>query len=292
MPPPPSGHPQRPASKPPPSSVIPADATGRPRVFVANLDAQNVQDTDAAAMTQAIATTLEGRGLFSVLTTKDVQQVMEQERSRQLTGACVTDPASCSSNLAALTGARYVLSGTLAKIGTIFEINVQMVDTVKGERLGRATRLASDLVTLRLLLPYVVAEATGTPLPPPQPRWLQYGLMAAGGAAVIGGGTLGMLALGRASTLNDELCPSTPFDVGDNDSNVPDSCAGVNLRPRAFYEEQNASIGTQKTWALAMMVAGVGLAAAGIYLMPPPEGGPRVAFIPGPGGLAIVGEWP
>lgn len=271
------------------STVVPGD---KPVLLVSNLDAQGTTPAEADAMTQAIASTLEQRAVFKVLTVKDIELVLSQERNRQMLLDCEANPQRCGADLGTVTGSRFVLSGTLAQIGTVYELTLQVVDTLKAERLGRGTRLAKDLVTLRLLLPYLVAEATGTPLPPPPARWLQFGLIAAGSASLIGGGTLGMLAIGRQQTLNDELCPSAPFDQNGDDGNVPDSCAGVNLRPRSFYEEQDRAIGAQKTWALALMVAGVGMAAAGLYFMPPEAGGPRVALVPAPNGFALVGEWP
>lgn len=274
------------------SAVVPGSPVDRPVLLVSNLDAQGTSPEEAQGMTQAIGTTLEQRGVFKVLTAKDVELVLQQERTRQLLSSCDSNPEACGADLGKLTGSRYVLSGTLAKIGSVYELSLQVVDTLKAERLGRGTRLAKDLVTLRLLLPYLVAEATGTPLPPPPSRWLQLGLIAAGSASLIGGGTLGMLAIGRQQTLNDELCPGAPFDQNGDDGNVPDSCAGTNLRPRGFYEEQDRAIGAQKTWALALMVAGAGMAAAGLYFMPPEAGGPRVALVPSANGVVLVGEWP
>lgn len=272
--------------------VAPEALPVRPVLLVTDLEAQGVSPEEAQALTQAIAGTLSEREVFKILTVKDVQLVLQQERNRQLLVDCEDNPEKCSADLSAVTGSRYVLSGAVSRLGTVYELSVQVVDTVKAERLGKGTRLAKDLVTLRLLLPYLVAEATGTPLPPPAARWLQFSAIAAGGAAVIAGGTLGMLAIGRQQTLNDELCPGGPFDANDDDSGVPDSCRGVNLRPRTFYLEQNRGLSVQKTWALALMVAGVGLAAAGLYFMPPEERGPRVALVPGPSGVALVGVFP
>lgn len=283
----------KPAETQPQSTVVPTNTAGeRPVLLVSTLEAQGTSAEEAQALTQAVASTLEQRGVFKILTVKDIELVLAQERNRQMLTDCEANPQRCGADLGAVTGSRFVLSGTLARIGSVYELTLQVVDTVKAERLGRATRLAKDLVTLRLLLPYLVAEATGTPLPPPPARWLQFGLIAAGSASLIGGGTLGMLAIGRQQTLNDELCPTAPFDQNEDDGNVPDSCDGVNLRPREFYVEQDRAIGAQKTWALALMVAGAGMAAAGLYFMPPEPGGPRVALVPSVNGFALVGEWP
>ena len=44
--------------------------------------------------------------------------------------------------------------------------------------------------------------------------------------------------------------------------------------------------------SLMMMGAGAALVGVGLWLMPPPEGGPRVALVPAGRGLAVVGVLP
>src|SRR5690606_26317788 len=101
-----------------------------------------------------------------------------------------------------------VMTGSLSRLGSTYELSLQMLDTVKGQPLGRSTRLASRVETLRQLMPWAAAEASGAPLPPPASRVLPYSLMAGGGAALVGGGVSGLIALSRQKVLNDELCPA------------------------------------------------------------------------------------
>lgn len=259
------------------------DEKDKPKLLVNDLAAHGVPPAQAVAMTEAIVATLTGRGLFKVVSSQDVRELLGVERQRQILGACGDDGEQCGVDLGSAAAARFVLSGSLSRLGATFQLSLQMLDTQKSKAVARATRLAADLETLRALLPYAVAEATGSPLPPPASRVVQSSMVATGSALLLGGGVYGMLALSRQAVLNDELCPGGA---------VGDRCSGSALRPREFYLAQDAALGTQKTTALLLMAVGAALAGAGLYLMPPPEGGPRVALVPSGGGLALVGVWP
>jgi hypothetical protein len=266
------------------SEPTPGDA--KPMLLVSDLAAQDVSPGEAAAMTDAVVESLSGRGLFRVLTSRDVETILNAERRRELLGGCAADRSDCAASVGSALGARFVTTGSLSRLGSTFQLSLQTLDTAKGQPVGRGTRLARDLTTLRLLVPYVAAEATGSPLPPPPSRALQYGMVAAGSGALIGGAVLGMLALGAQTTLNNELCPGGPA------ASPAQGCTGTNLRPRAFYLAQDQSLGQQKTAGLLLMIGGAALAGAGVYLMPPAEGGARVAVVPSPSGVALVGAFP
>ena len=253
----------------------------KPRLLVSDLTPQGAEPEQAAALTDAVVQTLTERGLFQVLSRKDLQTVLGTERQRQLLGACDTNPSSCATDLGDVLGARYVLTGALSKLGATYELSLQVIDTVKGQPVGRSTRLAKDPQTLRQLVPWAVAEASGAPLPPPASRVLPYSLLTGGGAAILGGGVYGLIALSRQKVLNDELCPGGAS-----------ACAGQNLRPLSYYQEQDRKLGNDKTLALGVMAAGALLVGAGLYLMPPPEGGPRVALVPAHRGLGFAGVFP
>ena len=70
------------------------------------------------------------------------------------------------------------------------------------------------------------------------------------------------------------------------------ACSGNQLRSLSYYQRQDDLIGRQKTIGLSLMLGGAALAAVGLYLMPPPEGGPRIALVPQDRGLAVVGVFP
>ena len=250
-----------------------------PTLLILNLDAQGVEKEQAAAVTDAVVAALAQRGLFRVVSTKDVQTLISAERQRQLLSGC--DSGDCARDIGNAVNAKFVLNGSLSRVGSAYQLALQTLDTEKNLPLGRSIRIASDLPTLVGLVPYAASEATGTPLPPPKPRWLQYTMIAAGAGLVVGGGGIGMFALSRQQILNDELCPEF-------DGREP-QCAGQTLGTRKSYQDADAGIAAQKTISLLMLGAGAGLVAAGILLLPPPEGGPRVALVPTPSGVALAG---
>lgn len=250
-----------------------AEVMEKPKLLVLNLTAQGVTAEEAAALTDAVAQALSERNLFQIVTTRDVQTLLSQERQRALLGEC--GDMDCATDVGDASNSRFVLSGALSRVGTAYELSLQTIDTVKKAPTGRASRLAGDLVTLRGLVPYIASEATNSPLPPPRPRWLQYSAIASGSALIIGGGVLGMFALSREALLNDELR------------------TGTNLRARSQYVAENQTLGTQKTLSLALMGVGAGLAAAGIVFMPAQEAGaPRMAFVFSGNGVAVAGVLP
>lgn len=262
---------------------------GKPKLAVSDFEAQNVDPAEAAALNDAVVSALKDRGLFQVLSTKDVETLVSAERQRQLLGQCKEGEQAeeaCALNLGEVIGAPFVLTGSLSRVGSAYQLVLQTLDTQKARLVGRSTRLAADLTTLLLVVPYAAAEATGSPLPPPRSRVVQYSMMAGGSGLVIAGGLVGMLAISREQVLNQELCPPDGVPGADG------TCAGRNLRTLAFYEEQNAAIGRDKTLSLALLAGGAALIGAGLWLMPPPEAGPRIALVPSGMGMALVGEWP
>ncbi len=274
-----------PADKPSPdkpSSDKPSP--DKPRLFVSALTAQGVEPELARGMTDAVADALSVRGLYEVVTTKDLETLLGAERQKQLLGVCETDPNACSQGAADAVTARFVLSGQLSKLGSVYQLSLQMVDTQRGQPVARSLRIAQDLAKLQALVPYAAAEATGSPLPPPPSKVLPIALISAGGGAFIAGAVLGMLALSRQTVVNEELCPSGAPAVG--------RCDGVALRPRDYYVQQDAVIGTQKTLALAFLLGGATLAVAGIVLWPSSDTqGVRVSFVPSLNGGGLVGAW-
>lgn len=256
----------------------------KPRLFVATLSAQGVEPELARAMTDAVVDALATRGLFDVVATKDLETLLGAERQKQLLGVCETDPTACSQGAADAITARFVLSGQLSKLGTVYQLSLQMVDTQLNQPVGRTLRLSDDIAKLGKLVPYAAAEATGSPLPPPPSKVVPIILITAGSGTFLAGAVLGMLALSRQAVVNDELCPTGVSDFS--------RCGGVSLRPREYYVQQDRDIGIQKTVSLMLLLGGATLAVLGIVLWPPADTqGVRVSLLPSLGGLSLAGAW-
>ena len=255
----------------------------KPRIFVAEVTGQGVPPEQAQPFTDAVVAALQVRSLFEVVSARDVQTALGAERQKSLMGLCETDAAACSHEASTALLARFVLSGQLARIGSAWQLTLQLVDTTKGQSVSRSTKLASDVQTLRALVPWAAAEATGSPLPPPPSRVLPVTLAAAGGATMLAGGAVALLAASRVQQLNDELCPGgVPLDG---------RCGGATLRDRAFYVQQDQALRAQSWLGAGLVVAGAALLGAGLWLLPPTDAMGRggVALVPTGPGLAVVG---
>jgi hypothetical protein len=262
------------------AALLVTGATEKPKLIVLNLTAAGgVEPEVAGALSEAVTSEIAARGFFDVLSSKEVQTLIGLERQKQMLGCA--EESTCLTELAGAMGARFVISGTVAKLGEAYQLSLQTLDSAKAQPIGRSMRLANDLATLRAQLPYAVAEATGTPLPPPPSRALSFTLMGVGAAALVGGGLIGQDALSRERSVNEELAHGA-------------STAGV-LRTYGEYEQARNEIAVSKTLALVGLSVGAALIGTGIFLLPgesAPAGEVKVAFAPMGNGFAFAGVFP
>lgn len=260
-----------------------AETEKKPRLVVNELIALRVAPEEATAITDAVVTYLSARGLFEVLGARDIQTILGAERQKQLLGACGEDSLACSVDLSKLVSARFVLSGQLARVGSAYQLTLQLVDTERAQTASRSSKLAGSLEAVRALVPYAASEATGSPLPPPPSRALPITLMATGGATLLSGGVVGLLALSKENQLNDELCPGGPSDDG--------RCDGTNLRDRSFYVAQEQALTLQKAVGIGLMAAGALMLGFGVWLLPPDDARTRITarMLPSLTGFVLAG---
>jgi hypothetical protein len=238
----------------------------------------------AAAMTQALTAEVDAAGIFDVASSAELQTLVGVERQRQMLG-CAAE-SSCLAELAGAMGARFVMSGSLARLGGAYQLTLQTLDTARAQPLGRSTHIARDLEVLRGLLPSAVAQATATPPPAPPSPVLPLTLVVAGAVGVGVGGVTGFTALSEEAALARELARGEE--------------ARAALKPLPAYVEDAARLSRQKSLALLSLGAGVALAGTGALLWSGalgggggrPSPGPRLSVVPAPGGAALVGVWP
>ncbi|MBX5481211.1 MAG: hypothetical protein IRZ16_05080 [Myxococcaceae bacterium] len=256
-----------------------AASSEAPKLIVLELSAAGgIDPTVAGALSESIASEIGTRGYYQVISAREVQTLLGMERQKQLLG-CSDDGSACLAELSGALGARFVLSGTLARLGEAYQLTLQTLDTQKAQTLARATRLAKDLSTLRALVPFAVSEATATPPPPAPSKVLQYGLMGAGALAVVAGGILGQSALSQQAALQSELLRGERFPG--------------TLDTFASYERRKEAIDRDKLIALGAVVAGAALIATGVVTLPADPGGavPHASLVPTANGVALVGIW-
>lgn len=258
-------------------SAAPSKPAGeRPKLAVFEVTvAGGIDPQVAGPFTEAITTEVASRGFFDVMSARDVQTLLGQERNRQMMGC--KEEGSCLTELAGALGARFVLNGSLAKLGDTFQLTLQAFDSFKAQPLGRSTRLAKDLTTLRAQLPWSVAEATGTPLPPPPSHVLPYGLIGGGAAAIVGGAVLGLAANTEASSVQGDFSHA--------------SAAFPLTQSAAAYQSQVSRLRAEGVVAVVAIAAGAAAIGLGVFLNPSDSGGARVALVPTSSGAALAGSW-
>lgn len=278
-PPAPAPTPEAPAARP----AMVVSQTEKPRLAVLRVEAQGVAAEQAAAMSDAIVSALAARGLFTIVSYRDIETALGAERQRQLLGVCETQPDACGISVGDVMSAPFVLSGQLSRIGTAFQLTLQTVDTLHARAIGRANRIASSIDELQRLVPFIAAEATGVPLPPPPSRVFPITLLVVGGSTVLAGAVAGIVTFTQQGQLNDELCPG----------GVPENgrCTGEGLRERGFYLAQDDALIRQKWLAAGLLAGGAVITVLGLVLMPPAENTGRVSamVVPTLGGVSVVG---
>lgn len=242
----------------------------RPRLAIADFTAVSVSTDDARAITDAVVTYLSGRGLFEVIGPRDVETLIGAERQRQLSGVCADDPTACSADMMKLINARFVLSGQLARVGSAWQLTMQLLDTAQSRANSRSSKLASSLEDVRSLVPWAASEATGSPLPAPPSRVPAITLISVGGVSTVVGGVVGLLALSRQVQLNDELCPGGIDAMG--------RCNTQSLQPRAHYVGEQTALDVQKVLSVSLMAVGVVMVGLGIWLMPADDARTRISL--------------
>lgn len=106
------------------------------------------------------------KSAIEVITQNDVKQLLDLEASKQLMG-CDAD-ASCMAEIGNAVGVPYIVTGTLAKVGSSYVLNLSTVDVRAAQVLAREAFNAKnpeDLLDMtklameRLLAPILVIEA-------------------------------------------------------------------------------------------------------------------------------------
>lgn len=258
-----------------------AATSERPKLIVQDVvPGAGVDGELARSLSASIAAELQRRGVHEVLTSSDLSTALGQERQRQLLG-CSDEATSCLAELADAMGARFVVTGSLVRLGEAWQLTLQTVDTRSARAIGRAVRLAKEPAELVQGFPFTVSEAAGL-APPEQPsRLVPSLLIGAGAAAVIGGGVVLLQTVFRERELATEL-------------RLADENPAV-LRPAAAYDADVSSLNMQRTMGWVLLGGGAALAAAGTaWLVLSSPSSPKLAVVATPGAafVALSGELP
>ncbi|MBK7863126.1 MAG: hypothetical protein IPJ65_31850 [Archangiaceae bacterium] len=255
-----------------------ATATGKPRLVVLDLAAGGVDPAVAQSLSESLAAEANRTGLFDVTTQKDISTLLGLERQKQLLG-CSDESSSCLSELAGAIGARFVLSGSVTRLGDTFQLNVQTLDTVRAQTIGRSTRIAPSLDRLRAGLPYAFAESAATPMPQQPSNLRSYLLIGAGAAAALSSGALFFQAYSREQASVSEL-------------SLARQQPQLQLKTVDYYQGEASSVMQLRIVGAALLALGVGFGALGFVLYRSTDSGSTVALVPSGNGAALAGVLP
>jgi hypothetical protein len=218
-----------------------------------------------------LASALRDKGL-SVITEQDISTVLGVERQKQLLG-CGEDTSSCLVELGSALGAELILTGSIAKLESTWQVNLRVLRAGDGK--VAATQLAKATSQEQLLEALDGAAAAlalelGVKPPPPSARSLAWiPAVAAGGFAIAGGLFYG-LALGRSAELDRRLGEATP------------GVARADFDPIVRAGQTFELLG----WAGGVLALASGTTALIMFFVGAPA--PAVSFTPVPGG-GVVG---
>lgn len=115
-----------------------------PNLAVLDLSAsQGVTASDASLIADRLETEFIKRNQFQVLERRRMDDIL-QEQGFQQSGAC--DNSNCEVQMGQLLGVDRLVSGSLGKIGSVYTLNVKLLDVASGRILdSRAIDIEGDL---------------------------------------------------------------------------------------------------------------------------------------------------
>ncbi|OGQ26083.1 MAG: hypothetical protein A2138_17480 [Deltaproteobacteria bacterium RBG_16_71_12] len=182
------------------------------KVLVLDLQAENVPTSTARIVRDEIAVEMGRDERLDVLSTEDLRRVVSVEVEKKALGC---DEQSCLSEMGQALGARYIVHGSVALLGSTTIIHLNLFDTEASRSVARETSEAKSadqlLPELRTALTRIRARMLGAPAAPAMTVQDDAGLS---GLAIVGGvaGGVGVLVLGAGAVMMGMAAP-TFYDV-------------------------------------------------------------------------------
>ncbi|MBI5494198.1 MAG: hypothetical protein HY904_04170 [Deltaproteobacteria bacterium] len=142
-------------------------ATSKVAVLPLQPGGNKVDAKTAQLLTDRITAEIAKRPDLSVVGTAELQNVVSFEQQKQLL-ACSDN--SCLAELGAALGVDYLVSGTVGDLGSLYVINLSMVDMHQAKLVGRVSDEVTSLDQFIILVPYLAGTLTkgipgGAPVP-------------------------------------------------------------------------------------------------------------------------------
>jgi TolB-like protein len=184
----------------------PAPSPSVMKILVLDLRADSTPPETARLLTSEITVHLARDRRLSVLSVEDLRSVISLEAEKKAMGC---DEAACLAEIGSALGARYVVHGSIGKLGELTLLHLHLFDTQTQESIARETAEASTqsalLAETRHAIDRISRRITGDPEPAKSPSALTFlggGAAVAGGAAVIGGALAAALSAPVVSDLD------------------------------------------------------------------------------------------
>lgn len=104
----------------------PAQAQSLPSVLVLALKNKVLSNDKAETLSELMVVAVTRAGKFQVITPEDVSAQFEQSKMRELVGC---DAVKCAADIGGALGTRYLLTGSVRKLGKRLFINLSLIDT-------------------------------------------------------------------------------------------------------------------------------------------------------------------
>lgn len=151
------------AAEPPRSPASSSSSAARgaelPRMLVMPMNGDAIDASTRQTMTQLLVTYLAGSRRFLVLSSEDVERLVELTVERQKLD-CGTE--ACLAEIGNAYGARFVAYSQVAKLGDVLLVHLTLFDVERALPVGREVAQASSLTAL----PNELEQATARLLPP------------------------------------------------------------------------------------------------------------------------------
>lgn len=116
-----------------------APAADAMKLAVLDLRPLGADESSAATVTQLLAVHIAETGLFQVVSRDDLRALLSHEQDKRMLGA-EADPATMA-KLGDAVGARYLVAGSLSKLGDTHILNAQLIATADARVLKRVKRV-------------------------------------------------------------------------------------------------------------------------------------------------------
>lgn len=123
-------------------------AAAKSKMLLQDLEPQGVSEGEAAVLTTSTCVALAKSSTRDVLCGDDLRAMMRFGAMSATFKGC--EGEACFANLARALKARFVVSGTVSKLGAVFVLSLSNFDTKLGRTVGRSEVKAPTLEKLQL----------------------------------------------------------------------------------------------------------------------------------------------